>query len=77
MDANVLDKVWVMFNNEPVEVTISKKVITHALVGDNVETNSILYAKYSKTLQEDTIVNSQNAYPSKNALMTAVFKLEE
>ena len=76
MDVKILDKVWIMNNNIPIELTITKIVITIMLDDDRTPKEDIkAYAIYSTTLLDECVVNLSNAYKTKDELMNAVFNL--
>ena len=77
MEVKVKDKVWIMLNNMPIEIMITK-VVTTISINDNDElvVESKAFAKYSETLKEDAVVNLKNAHQTKEDLMHSVFNLE-
>ncbi len=76
MEVKILDKVWIMLNNVPIEITITKIITTISVDenGDVIE-DSKAFAKYSETLNDLTVVNLNKAKSTKTELMTEVFNL--
>jgi hypothetical protein len=76
MDVSIRDAIWIMLNNKPKEIIITKIVKTTTLdINNNVTDKTEVYAKYSETLSEDAIVLLEEAYTTKAQLMSAIFEL--
>ncbi|HHT9079458.1 hypothetical protein [Flavobacterium psychrophilum] len=79
MDLKIGQKIWLMLQNKPVEIVVSKIVITEELVIENenpYQKIEVYASNNSKYLHEFTI-NSNEVYASKLELMTAVFGLKK
>ncbi|SNA83464.1 hypothetical protein DK150_550086 [Flavobacterium psychrophilum] len=79
MGLKIGQKIWLMLNNKPVEIIVSKIVVTEELVVENenpFQKTEVYASNSSKYLHEFTI-NSNEVYASKLELMTAVFGLKE
>lgn len=78
MDFKIGQKIWLMINNKPVEIILSKIIQTNELVLENENEFQEIkaYASYSTNYQHEYLIVPTEVYASKKELMNAVFGLE-
>ncbi len=78
MDFKTGQKIWLMLNNKPVEIIVSKIIQTNELVLENENEFQEIkaFASFSTKCEHEHLINLKEVYNSKEELMTAVFELK-
>ncbi len=79
MDFKIGQKIWLMINNKPVEIIVSKIIQTNELVLENENKFQEIkaFASYSTNYQHEYLIIPSEVYASKKELMKAVFDLKD
>lgn len=72
----VYDKIWVMLNNKPAELTVSKIIETNYIDNTGVQRfEQKVFASFTATFEHDFVIEKEY-YNTKTELMNAVFEIE-
>lgn len=78
MDFTTGQKIWLMLNNKPVEIIVSKIIKTNELILDNENEFQEIkaFASYSTNYEHEYLIIPTDVYATKKELMNAVFQVD-